>query len=412
MQRMEYNTHTLPDGLRVIHLPSASHVVYCGYAINAGTRDEQPGEEGLAHFCEHMTFKGTERRRPWTILNTIECVGGDLNAFTGKEATVYHSAVLKEHMARAVDLLTDIVFHSTYPQNEIDKEVEVICEEIESYNDSPAELIYDEFENTVFSGHPLGHNILGRADRLRTYTSEDALRFTSRLYRPNNAIFFAYGDVDFQRLVRMLERAGHNAAPTVQSSPNMRTMPLPPYHATHEEKLMDTHLVHVMTGNRSYDIHDPRRMALYLLNNILGGPAMTARLNLSLRERRGLVYTVESSMTTYSDTGVWAVYFGCDPRNVSRCMRLVRSELDSLISKPLSDTRVRAAKKQIKGQIGIACDSRENFAIDFARSYLHYGWEKDIDTLFRNIDAITPGMMQQVAREIFDRDSMTTVIIR
>lgn len=408
----KYNTHIMPSGLRVIHLPSASPVVYCGYAIDAGTRDEQPGEEGMAHFCEHMTFKGTTHRKAWHILNSLDTVGGDLNAFTGKEDTVYHAAVLKEHMARAVDLLTDIVFHSTYPQNEIDKEVEVICEEIESYNDSPAELIYDEFENTVFSGHPLGHNILGCADTLHTYTSADALRFTHRLYRPDNAIFFAYGDIDFARLVRQLARAGHDAAPASAPLPYTRSIPLPAYHATHEERLMDTHLAHVMTGNRAYDIHDPRRMALYLLNNILGGPAMTARLNLSLRERNALVYTVESSMATYSDTGVWAVYFGCDPRNVEKCRRLVRRELDKFMNTPLSDTRMAAAKKQIKGQIGIACDSRENFAIDFAKSFLHYGWEKNIDTLFRNIDAVTPEMMQQVARETFDRDSMTTVMIR
>ncbi|MGM9704878.1 MAG: M16 family metallopeptidase [Prevotella sp.] len=412
----KYNTHIMPSGLRVIHLPSASPVVYCGYAINAGTRDEQPGEEGMAHFCEHMTFKGTTHRKAWHILNSLDTVGGDLNAFTGKEDTVYHAAVLKEHMARAVDLLTDIVFHSTYPQNEIDKEVEVICEEIESYNDSPAELIYDEFENTVFNGHTLGHNILGKAEKLRTYTTADALRFTRRHYRPANAIFFAYGDVDFNRLLRMLERAGHDticsetACGTTTDIGRQNTLPC--YKANERTLDMHTHLAHVMTGNRAYDIHDPRRMALYLLNNILGGPAMTARLNLSLRERNALVYTVESSMATYSDTGVWAVYFGCDPRNVEKCRRLVRRELDKFMNTPLSDTRMAAAKKQIKGQIGIACDSRENFAIDFAKSFLHYGWEKNIDTLFRNIDAVTPEMMQQVARETFDRDSMTTVMIR
>ena len=203
---MAYNTWQLPNGLRIIHLPSSSQVVYCGYQIAAGTRHEEPGDEGLAHFCEHVTFKGTERRSSLQILNSLEQVGGDLNAFTNKEDTVFYAAVLKEHLPRAIDVLTDIVFHSTYPQQEIDKEVEVICDEIESYNDSPAELIYDEFENMLFEGHPLGHNILGDADQLRTYTTADALRFVERNYRPDNAVFFAYGDLDFQRLVKQIER--------------------------------------------------------------------------------------------------------------------------------------------------------------------------------------------------------------
>ena len=204
---MKYNTYTLDNGLRIIHLPSDSQVVYCGYQINAGTRNEEPGEEGLAHFCEHDTFKGTERRKAWHILNCLESVGGDLNAYTNKEGTVYYSAILKEHIARAVDLLSDIVFHSVYPQAEIDKEVEVICDEIESYNDSPAELIYDEFENILFKGSPLGHNILGTAEQVRSFTTEDALRFTRKLYRPDNAIFFAYGDIDFKKLVKLIQKA-------------------------------------------------------------------------------------------------------------------------------------------------------------------------------------------------------------
>lgn len=202
----KYNTYTLKNGLRVIHLPSVSQVVYCGYQIAAGTRNELPGEEGLAHFCEHLTFKGTERRNALQIINALEGVGGELNAFTNKEDTVFYAAISKEHFLRAVDVLTDIVFHSTYPQHEMDKEVEVVCDEIESYNDSPAELIYDEFENILFEGHPLGHNILGRADLLHSYTTADALRFVQRYYRPDNAVFFVYGDIDFKRLVRNLEK--------------------------------------------------------------------------------------------------------------------------------------------------------------------------------------------------------------
>ncbi|MCI6106358.1 MAG: insulinase family protein [Prevotella sp.] len=430
---MNYNTHTLANGLRIIHLPSAQPVVYCGYAVGAGTRDEELGrEEGMAHFCEHITFKGTERRSSMQILGHLESVGGDLNAFTNKEETVYHAAVLKENIDRAVDLLTDIVFHSTYPQAEIDKEVEVIVDEIESYNDSPAELVYDLFENAVFGGHPLGHNILGTAEKLRRYTTADALRFTRRYYRPENSVFFAYGDVDFQKLVRLLERA--NAADAAAESVAAVSLPpqqsaisdnsccgggkdtaaalLPPYVAQHIEHHMDTHLAHVMLGTRAYDVHDERRIALYLLNNILGGPGMTARLNVSLRERNALVYTVESMAQSYSDTGLWAVYFGCDPKNVKRCLRLIRRELDKVMQRPLSDVQLRAAKRQIRGQIGIACDSRESFALDFAKSYLHYGWRKDVTALCERIDALTAADLQRVAQDLFAEERLTTLVIK
>lgn len=425
---MNYNTYTLANGLRIIHLPSAQPVVYCGYAVGAGTRDEELGrEEGMAHFCEHITFKGTERRSSMQILGYLESVGGDLNAFTNKEETVYHAAVLKENIDRAVDLLTDIVFHSTYPQAEIDKEVEVIVDEIESYNDSPAELVYDLFENAVFGGHPLGHNILGTAEKLRRYTTADALRFTRRYYRPENSVFFAYGDVDFRKLVRLLERANANVAAVSLPPPQQALCDesagccggndtaaavLPPYVAQHIEHHMDTHLAHVMLGTRAYDVHDERRIALYLLNNILGGPGMTARLNVSLRERNALVYTVESMAQSYSDTGLWAVYFGCAPKNVKRCLRLIRRELDKVMQRPLSDAQLRAAKRQIRGQIGIACDSRESFALDFAKSYLHYGWKKDVTALCERIDALTAADLQRVAQDLFAEERLTMLVIK
>ena len=332
---MKYNTYTLDNGLRIIHLPSDSKVVYCGYQINAGTRNEEPGEEGLAHFCEHVTFKGTERRKAWHILNCLESVGGDLNAYTNKEGTVYYSAILKEHIARAVDLLTDIVFHSVYPQAEIDKEVEVICDEIESYNDSPAELIYDEFENIIFKDSPLGHNILGTAEQVRSFKTEDALRFTRKLYRPDNAIFFAYGDIDFKKLLRLLKksflseerrvkseettfgdrRESQFNSPEAQAQFNIQHSTFNTQHSFEGQTIVmqkNTHQAHVMIGTRAYDVNDSRRMPLYLLNNMLGGPGMNAKLNLALREHNGLVYTVESTMVAYGDTGVWSIYFGCD----------------------------------------------------------------------------------------------------
>ena len=458
---MKYNTYTLDNGLRIIHLPSDSQVVYCGYQINAGTRNEEPGEEGLAHFCEHVTFKGTERRKAWHILNCLESVGGDLNAYTNKEGTVYYSAILKEHIARAVDLLSDIVFHSVYPQAEIDKEVEVICDEIESYNDSPAELIYDEFENILFKGSPLGHNILGTAEQVRSFKTEDALRFTRKLYRPDNAIFFAYGDIDFKKLVKLIQKAlgecpkGRELAcsadcksaetPTeeriAEETPtDERIAEETPTGETPTEEMeagdanhkvqsskfnvqskvagqtivmqKNTHQAHVMIGTRAYDVNDDRRMPLYLLNNMLGGPGMNAKLNLALREHNGLVYTVESTMVAYGDTGTWSIYFGCDEHDVKRCLRLVRKELDKFMQKPLSDAQLKAAKKQIKGQIGVACDNRENFALDFGKSFLHYGWEKNVDRLYEQVDAITAAQIQAVAQELFDKDRLTTLIFK
>ena len=442
---MKYNTYTLDNGLRIIHLPSDSKVVYCGYQINAGTRNEEPGEEGLAHFCEHVTFKGTERRKAWHILNCLESVGGDLNAYTNKEGTVYYSAILKEHIARAVDLLSDIVFHSVYPQAEIDKEVEVICDEIESYNDSPAELIYDEFENILFKGSPLGHNILGTAEQVRAFKTEDALKFTQKLYRPDNAIFFAYGDIDFKKLVKLLQRAladdksvgklaeeklpqisqitqisrDENSIAEEKSVSSVKSVGPKNYPSVRDEiagqtivMQKNTHQAHVMIGTQAYDVNDDRRMPLYLLNNMLGGPGMNAKLNLALREHNGLVYTVESTMVSYGDTGTWSIYFGCDEHDVKRCLRLVRKELDKFMQKPLSDAQLKAAKKQIKGQIGVACDNRENFALDFGKSFLHYGWEKNVDRLYEQVDEITAAQIQAVAQELFDKDRLTTLIFK
>lgn len=388
---MKYNTYTLDNGLRIIHLPSDSKVVYCGYQINAGTRNEEPGEEGLAHFCEHVTFKGTERRKAWHILNCLESVGGDLNAYTNKEGTVYYSAILKEHIARAVDLLTDIVFHSVYPQAEIDKEVEVICDEIESYNDSPAELIYDEFENIIFKGSPLGHNILGTAEQVRSFKTEDALRFTRKLYRPDNAIFFAYGDIDFKKLVKLIRKAladddsgkvaenaansvgklaeeklpqisqftqisgDENSITTEKSVSSVKSVGPENYPSVGKEiagqtivMQKNTHQAHVMIGTRAYDVNDSRRMPLYLLNNMLGGPGMNAKLNLALREHNGLVYTVESTMVAYGDTGIWSIYFGCDEHDVKRCLRLVRKELDKFMQKPLSEAQLKAPRSRLR----------------------------------------------------------------
>lgn len=407
---MKYNIATLANGLRVIHLPNNSKIAYCGYQIKAGTRNEKPGDEGLAHFCEHVTFKGTQTHTSTAIINKLESVGGDLNAFTNKEDTVFYSAIPVEHFAKAVDVLSDIVFYSIFPQAEIDKEVEVICDEIESYNDSPAELIYDEFENLVFKGHPLGHNILGSADRVRGFATADAMRFTQQYYRPDNAIFFVYGNIDFKRLVKTLEKLTpkQQQERVVDEALVVANGKLPELTILNH----DTHQAHVMIGNRAYSATHPLRIPLYLLNNMLGGPGMNARLNVILRERRGLVYSVESSMVCYGDTGLWSVYFGCDPHDVNRCVRLVKGEFKRLMEKTLPEKTLAAAKRQIKGQLAVACDNNENFAIDFGKSFLHFGDEKDIEKLYQKIDAVTAEQIQQVAKEIFDKDSLATLVIK
>lgn len=408
----DYNIHTLPNGLRIIHLPTDSEVVYCGYAVDAGTRDEKPSEEGIAHFCEHMTFKGTARLKPLHIINRLELVGGDLNAFTTKEDTFYYAAVLRQHFNRAVDLLTDIVFHSEYPQHEIDKEVEVVCDEIDSYRDSPAELIYDEFENEVFQGHPLGHNVLGESNRVKTFTTEDCRRFTERLYRTDNAVFYVAGNIDFPKLVKRLESALSTCTTTGEKPirPTGFSFVLPQERVKTIEA--DTHQAHVMIGSVISDEMDNYRIPLYLINNILGGPAMNSRLNLSLRERRGLVYTVESVMTSYSDALLWSTYFGCDSHDIRRCRHLVEAEISRVTGRQLPITGLEKAKRQLKGQLALASENRENFAIDMAKQYLHKGTLKDINRLCKSIDAVTPEEIHSMMQRFFTEDKLMTLIMK
>ena len=404
---MTYNIHTLPNGLRIIHAPNQSAVTYCGFAIDAGTRDEAEQEQGMAHFVEHLLFKGTKKRHAWHILNRMEHVGGDLNAYTNKEETVVYSAFLTEHFPRAVELLTDIVFHSTFPQHEIDKEVEVIIDEIQSYEDSPSELIFDDFEGLLFPHHPLGRNILGNPKLLRQFKSEDALRFTSRYYCPKNAIFFVQGNVDFKRVIRLVEKATADLTSNAETFSRKRPDIYVPQNQTIHR---DTHQAHVMIGSRGYDAHNEKRTALYLLNNILGGPGMNSRLNVSLRERSGLVYNVEANLTSYTDTGVFCIYFGTEHDDVERCIRLVKKELKRLCDKPLSPAQLAAAKKQIIGQIGVARDNAESTALGMAKTFLHYGKMDDPKELFRRIEELTAKELWEVSNEMFADNYLSTLI--
>ena len=404
---MNYHTHTLSNGLRIIHAQNQSAVAYCGYAIDAGTRDEEENEQGMAHFVEHLIFKGTQKRHSWHILNRMEHVGGDLNAYTNKEETVVYSAFLVEHFPRAVELLTDIVFHSTYPQAEIDKEVEVIIDEIQSYEDTPSELIFDDFEELVFPNHPLGRNILGKPELLRQFKSEDALRFTNRFYRPDNMVFFVQGNVDFKRVVRLLEKAVSDIPATITERHRIKPELYIPQNKTINR---DTHQAHVMIGCRSYDTHDKKRTALYLLNNILGGPGMNSRLNVALRERSGLVYNVEANLTSYTDTGLFSIYFGTDQEDVKQCIRLVHKELKRLREKPLSSTQLTTAQKQIIGQIGVAADNFENTALNMAKTYLHYNKYEDPQEVYKRIQSLTPQDLWEVANEMFCEENLSTLI--
>lgn len=405
---MAYSTFTLPNGLRIIHAPCPTNVAYCGYAVDAGTRDEQPQEQGMAHFVEHLIFKGTHKRKAWHILNRMENVGGDLNAYTNKEETVVYSAFLKEHFPRAVELLTDIVFNSIFPQPEIEKEVEVIIDEIQSYEDSPADLIFDDFEELIFPGHPLGRNILGRPELLRNFRSEDAQAFTRRHYRPANMVFFVLGDLDFRKVVRTVEKAVADISLTA-STDYRRQAPFA-YRPQHLTLKKDTHQSHVMIGARGYDAYDERRTALYLLNNLLGGPGMNSRLNVSLREKRGLVYSVEANLTSYTDTGTFSIYFGCDPEDADECIELVHKELNRLRDVRLTATQLAAAKKQLIGQIGVAGDNFENNALNMGKCFLHYRKFEEKEEVFARIEALTAAQLQEVANDRFGEDFLSTLV--
>ena len=406
---MQYNEYTLPNGLRIIHEPTLSKVSYCGFAIDAGTRDEAENEQGMAHFVEHLIFKGTEKRKAWHILNRMENVGGDLNAYTNKEETVVYAAFLTEHLERALELLGDIVFHSTFPQHEIEKETEVIIDEIQSYEDNPSELIFDDFEDMIFRNHPLGRNILGKPDLLRSFRTEDVLSFTRRFYQPGNMVFCVQGQYDFKKIVRLAEK--HLADVPAVTVDNQRVPP-PLYVPERLVVPKDTHQAHVMIGSRGYNAYDDKRTALYLLNNILGGPGMNSKLNVSLRERRGLVYNVESNLTSYTDTGAFCIYFGTDIEDMDTCLKLTYKELKRMRDVKMTSSQLAAAKKQLIGQIGVASDNFENNALGMAKTYLHYHKYESSEVVFKRIETLTAEQLMEVANEMFAEEYLSTLIYK
>ena len=404
---MNYLTHTLPNGLRMVHLPIETSVSYCGYAVNAGTRDEGTNERGLAHFVEHTIFKGTEHRKAWHILNRMETVGGELNAYTTKEETFLYSVFMAKDFERAFELLTDLAFHATFPQAEIEKEVEVILDEIESYNDSPSELIFDEFESLLFARHPLGRMILGDKRALRTFTSETGRSFTQRFYAPSNMLFFSMGSNPFEDIVRMGERllAGIDfpMAERKRKAPKLQE-------AKHVTKHKDTHQAHVLIGGQAYTMFEAKRVPLFLLNNLLGGPGMNSLLNVSLRERNGLVYNVESNIAHYTDCGMATIYFGCAPKNRERAMNLVPQQLDTSRNTALTSARLNQAKNQVIGQLGVANDNHENLFLGLGKSFLHYNQYDSMAQIVERIRKITAEDILDVANEVFHPDRLSTLI--
>lgn len=415
-----FQTFTADNGLRIILTPSSTDVVYAGIAVATGTRHEFENESGMAHLVEHMTFKGTHNLTSVQILNRMESVGGDLNAFTGKEETIYYATFMRQHLHRALELLLNIVFDSTYPQEELEKEREVVADEIESYNDSPAELIFDDFEALLFPDHPLGRNILGDVHRLRQYTSTDLQNFVHRNYSPSRTVLFVKGKVSEIELRRTLKGLLDFTIVDCQTmkkafipSGSQSTRPsndLPSSSPVVVQK--NCHQSHVLLGNRAFSFVDPRHPALFLLNNILGGPAMNSRLSLALRERTGLVYSVESSINSYTDTGVWCTYFGCDHDDVQRCLQLVHKELRHLCDTPLPPRTLATAKRQLKGQLGVANDNFENMALGMAKYYLHTNSTLTLEQRFEQIDALTPEQLQDVAKVVMNPAHLTTLIFQ
>ena len=399
-----YNTYQLDNGLRIIHLPQSSPVSYCGVIVNVGSRDETGDQQGMAHFIEHMLFKGTGKRRSAQIINRLEDVGGELNAYTSKEETVIYAGFLSEYTERTIELIADLIQHSTFPEAEVEKELVVIQDEIKSYKDIPAELIYDDFEEMLFDSNPMAHNVLGKNENLETFTAKDALEFYHTFYQPENMVFFSVGNTDLKKIIRWVNRyfnfQKNGFADHVRTAPQIPVK-------QHKIVSRDTHQVHCLMGARSYDIYHPERMTMYLLNNILGGPGMNSLLNLSLRERNGLVYTVESTFQPFTDCGWWGIYFGTDPENAVKCERLVQRELTKLCENKISESKLKKYKLQLMGQLAIAAENKENIALSLGKSYMRYGKFDNNEQIRKKVEAITSERLLSVAQEMFDVKNLT-----
>ncbi|MCQ2191756.1 MAG: insulinase family protein [Paludibacteraceae bacterium] len=401
--------YTLPNGIRVVHIQNDSPVAYCGMGIHIGTRNEEPEESGMAHFIEHCMFKGTTHRNAWHILNRLEDVGGDINAYTEKEETFVYATVLDEYYERAMELVTDLVFYPTFPQNELDKEKDVIIDEINAYNDSPSELIYDDFEGLLFNGCPLGRSVLGEETILEKYTTADAMRFHQRCYGTDRLIFFSMGRMPLKKL-QALDDKYLRIIPKRDSQ--LKLGFLSEYKVQHVVADKDLHQVNYIAGTRAYGISDERRFPLVLLNNILGGPGQNSRLNVAIRERGGMSYSVESGYTAYSDTGILSVYFSTDHKHKDKCIGLLMNELRRLREEKLSSAQLHRAQMQLKGQIAIAEENNESVALGIAKNFLYFGEYSPLEARIARIDQITAEQLQEVANDLLTEDKLSTLLFK
>lgn len=407
-----YLYHTLSNGIRIVFRQNNSNVVYAGVYINVGSRNEQnPSEEGIAHFIEHSIFKGTEHRRSYHIRNRIDGVGGELDAFTTKEETCVYASALTQHLERCLELFSDILFHSTFPQHEIEKEKDVVIEEINLYKDSPAELIYDDFEEMIFGSHPLAHNILGSKKNVKHFTSEQLSLFLHQNYTPDKMVITVVGNVEFNKLVHLCEK--HFAQASEVSTPKADTRsPKPNYQHFNTTLNKHTHQVHLLAGCPAPTIYDEKKNAFTLLNNILGGPAMNSRLNVSVRENQGFCYTIESQYVPFSDAGLFYIYAGVDSDAAERSTQLILQELRRLRENKLSPQQLHAAQTQLIGQMAIANDSGLNEMQSIGKAYLNFDHVDTLEEMNRDILAITPEELQAVAQEIFAEDNFSFLYYR
>lgn len=403
----KFYTHTLSNGLRLVHVPTVSPVGYCGLSVNAGSRDDLAGKAGLAHFVEHTIFKGTKHRRSWHILNRMERVGGELNAYTTKEGTALYSTFPCEHFERAIELVADLVANSRFPENELVKEREVVLEEIDSYRDTPMEAAYDDFEDLLFEGSPLGHNILGNEQDLNNITAEDCRHYLDTQYVPENMVFFAMGNIKTERLFRIVEKYFGVMNHRLERKPRTSPADIPVFH---REVDIESHQAHTIVGKKVFSMYDDRKYAALLLNNILGGPGMNSLLNVAIRERRGYVYTVESSLSLLSDCGIFQIYFGSDERHVKPSLRIISNILEELASKPMSENALQAAKRQYLGQLLVSGENKEAVALSLGKNFLYHNHIMTDGELAEHIKALTPQqLMDSAALLAYDTCSVLTL---
>ncbi len=401
-----YTTYQLSNGLRIVHQKTSSRVVYFGTIIGVGSRDESDNEQGLAHFLEHLIFKGTKKRKSLQIINRLEDVGGELNAFTTKEYTVLYSIILKEYAQRSVELIADMVQNATFPQDEIDKEIEVIKDEILSYKDSPSELIVDEFEEMIFGSHSLSHNILGTEELLSTFNTEKAKQFYEHHYTFDKMVVFFSGNIAENKLLKWCEKYFNKK--TTKNNHNKLTPPNIIQKKCSVKK--NTFQTHTIIGGKAYSLYSPQKTTQALLNNIIGGPGMNSLLNLSLREKNGLVYNVESILQPFNDCGWWGIYFATDSTNYKKSRKLVSSILKKMKESTLSNYKLDKYKKQLIGQLVISLENQENSILQLGKDILRYGKQPKIEDVIQQINEIKPETLQEVSNILFANDNISELI--